>query len=83
MSFAIIRIHKHKHLASIAGVARHHSREIDCPTADASRQKNNVRLGLQKARQKTLAKASSLLLMLRKKKRHENSEATQLKLSNS
>ena len=56
MSFAIIRIHKHKHLASIAGVARHHSREIDCPTADASRQKNNVRLGLAKGSSKDVSK---------------------------
>lgn len=55
MSFAIIRIHKHKSLASVAGVARHHSREIECPTADAARQKNNVRLGLAKGSSKDVS----------------------------
>ena len=55
MSFAIIRIHKHKTLAAVAGVARHHSREIECPTADASRQKNNVRLGLAKGSSKDVS----------------------------
>lgn len=55
MSFAIIRIHKHKTLAAVAGVARHHSREIECPTADAKRSPNNVRMGLAKGSSKDLS----------------------------
>lgn len=31
--FCIIRVKKHKSAASVWGVARHHNREIDCPTA--------------------------------------------------
>ena len=46
MSFAILRIQKHKTIAAIAGVARHHSREIDCPTADPKKSPNNLKLGL-------------------------------------
>lgn len=46
MSFAILRIQKHKTIAAIAGVARHHSREIDCPTADPEKSPNNLKLGL-------------------------------------
>ena len=33
-SFAIIRTKKHKHIASIIRVARHHAREVACATAD-------------------------------------------------
>ena len=62
MSFAIIRIHKHKTLAAVAGVARHHSREIECPTADAKRSVNNVRLGLAKGSSKDISQGIKSLI---------------------
>lgn len=34
--FAIIRTKKHKSLQAITGIAKHHSREIPCPTADVN-----------------------------------------------
>lgn len=49
MSFAILRIKKHKSINAIIGVARHHNREIDVPNADKSRAQKNIRaLGAQK-----------------------------------
>lgn len=35
-NFAIIRTKKHKSLQAITGIAKHHSREIPCPTADVN-----------------------------------------------
>lgn len=49
-AFAIIRTKKHKHIASVIGVARHHTREIACPTADASKASRNVSWGAAKSR---------------------------------
>ena len=36
-NFAILRTKKHKHLSSIAGVGRHHTRQIPCKTADITK----------------------------------------------
>ena len=40
-AFAILRIKKHKNIGSLVGVARHHCREIACPTADPSKSSQN------------------------------------------
>lgn len=48
-SFAIIRTKKHKHIASIVGVARHHAREVPCPTADPERASKNMAWGAGKS----------------------------------
>lgn len=48
-AFAIIRTKKHKHIASVIGVARHHAREIACPTADPSKASRNVSWGAGKS----------------------------------
>lgn len=48
-AFAIIRTKKHKHIASVIGVARHHAREIACPTADAAKASRNVSWGAGKS----------------------------------
>lgn len=40
-AFAILRIKKHKNIGSLVGVARHHCREIACPTADPSKSSLN------------------------------------------
>lgn len=47
--FAIIRTKKHKHLASIIGVARHHAREVPCPSADTTRTSRNQSWGAAKS----------------------------------
>lgn len=44
-AFAILRTKKHKHFASILGVARHHAREVPCPTADPAKAKGNKSWG--------------------------------------
>ena len=36
-NFAILGTKKHKHLSSIAGVGRHHTRQIPCKTADITK----------------------------------------------
>lgn len=48
-AFAIIRTHKHKHLASIVGVARHHAREVPCPSADTTLTPKNMAWGAGKS----------------------------------
>lgn len=48
-SFAIIRTKKHKHVASIIGVARHHAREVPCPTADPEKASKNMAWGAGKS----------------------------------
>lgn len=48
-SFAIIRTKKHKHIASIIGVARHHAREVICATADPKKSPNNQSWGAGKS----------------------------------
>jgi hypothetical protein len=48
-AFAIIRTKKHKNIASIIGVARHHAREIACPTADVTKASRNVSWGAGKS----------------------------------
>lgn len=48
-AFAIIRTKKHKHLASVIGVARHHAREIPCATADPAKAIKNVAWGAGKS----------------------------------
>jgi hypothetical protein len=48
-AFAIIRTHKHKHLASIVGVARHHAREVPCPSADTKMTPKNQAWGAGKS----------------------------------
>ena len=48
-AFAIIRTKKHKHIASVIGVARHHAREIACPTADPTKAARNVSWGAGKS----------------------------------
>ena len=47
--FAIIRTKKHKSLASIIGVARHHAREVPCPSADISKASKNIAWGAGKS----------------------------------
>lgn len=47
--FAIIRTKKHKSLASIIGVARHHAREVPCPSADISMASKNRAWGAGKS----------------------------------
>lgn len=48
-SFAIIRTKKHKHIASIIGVARHHAREVACATADPKKSPRNQSWGAGKS----------------------------------
>lgn len=40
-AFAILRIKKHKNIGNLVGVARHHNREIACPTADPAKTRLN------------------------------------------
>lgn len=47
--FAIIRTKKHKHLTSIIGVARHHAREVPCPSADIKKTPRNQSWGAAKS----------------------------------
>lgn len=47
-AFAILRIKKHKNIGSLVGVARHHNREIACPTADPSKSSSNRLWGAAK-----------------------------------
>lgn len=48
-AFAIIRTKKHKHIASIIGVSRHHAREVACPTADPAKASQNRSWGAGKS----------------------------------
>lgn len=47
-AFAILRIKKHKNIGSLVGVARHHCRQIACPTADPSKSSLNRSWGAAK-----------------------------------
>ena len=47
--YAIIRTKKHKSLLSITGVARHHAREVPCPSADISKASKNMAWGAGKS----------------------------------
>lgn len=49
-NFAILRIRKHKNLASVYHVAKHHTREQPCKTADATRSHLNKGIGASTAR---------------------------------
>jgi hypothetical protein len=53
-AFAIIRTKKHKHIASIVGVARHHAREVACPTADPTKAARNVAWGAGRSASQTV-----------------------------
>jgi len=41
-NFAILRVQKHKSAHSVWGVARHHAREIDCPSATGKKSMNKA-----------------------------------------
>lgn len=64
-AFAILRIKKHKTLASVYHVARHHTRELPCKTADQTRTHLNKHQGPRTARgvvdaiEDTIAKAQA------------------------
>ena len=62
MTFAILRIKKHKSINSIIGVSRHHNREIECPTADPSLKDKNIKWGSATSDSKTVGRKVSDLI---------------------
>lgn len=50
-AFAILRIEKHKSLAALMGVARHHFREVNCPTANPLRTPKNMSWGAKSSKE--------------------------------
>lgn len=62
MTFAILRIKKHKSINAIIGVSRHHSREIECPTANKDLKHKNISWGSAKEDSKSVGKKVSDLI---------------------
>ena len=50
-AFAILRTEKHKSIAALMGVARHHFREVNCPTANPLRTPKNMSWGAKSSKE--------------------------------